>query len=126
VTDPAPARQRLAALGEVPVRGLLFTFRDGPLPASGILVRVVNGVRAWRNECRHLAVRLDRDTPGSLFDRDGALLMCQFHGALYRPDDGLCVAGPCVGSRLRELPLAVLDGEVWLLADRVGSSLFGA
>jgi nitrite reductase/ring-hydroxylating ferredoxin subunit len=126
MTRPAPSRQRLAAVGEIPARGLLFTFRDGPFPSTGILLHCTGGVRAWRNECRHLAVRLDRENEGSLFDHDGGLLMCQVHGALYRPDDGMCIAGPCVGSRLRPLPVTVLDGEVWLLADRVGSCLYHA
>jgi nitrite reductase/ring-hydroxylating ferredoxin subunit len=76
-------------------------------------------VRAWRNECRHLAVPLDRETEGSLFDRDGALLMCQVHGALYRPDDGVCIAGPCVGSRLHPLPVRELAGAVWLVGDEL-------
>jgi nitrite reductase/ring-hydroxylating ferredoxin subunit len=126
MTGPDPAWQRLAALDEIPARGLLFTFSDGPFESTGILVRGDAGVRAWRNQCRHLAVRLDRDTPGALFDRDGALLVCQYHGALYRPDDGVCVAGPCVGSRLRELPVTVLDGQVWLHTESVGLCLFDA
>jgi nitrite reductase/ring-hydroxylating ferredoxin subunit len=52
--------------------------------------------------------------------------LCQYHGALYRPDDGICVAGPCVGSRLRQLPVTVIDGEIWLRAERIGSRLFDA
>ncbi len=123
MTAPDPSWRRLAALDEIPPRGLLFTFRDGPFSSTGILVRGDSGVRAWRNECRHLAVRLDRDTPGALFERDGTLLMCQFHGALYRPDDGMCVAGPCLGSRLRSLPVLLLDGEVWLAENELHSPL---
>jgi nitrite reductase/ring-hydroxylating ferredoxin subunit len=126
MTGADPSWLRLAAVAEIPGRGLVFTFRDGPFDSTGILVRTAEGARAWRNECRHLAVRLDRDTPGELFDRSGDFLVCQFHGARYRPADGVCVAGPCVGSRLRELPVIVLDGEVWLRADRLRSSLFDA
>lgn len=76
-------------------------------------MRGAAGVRAWRNGCRHLAVRLDRDTPGALFERDRALLVCRFLGALDRPDDGMCAAGPCLGSRLRSLAVLLLGGEVW-------------
>lgn len=119
MTGPDPSWQRLAAVDAIPSRGLLFTYRDGPFRSTGILVRCEGGVRAWRNECRHLAVRLDRDTEGSLFDRDGELLMCQFHGALYRPDDGMCVAGPCAGSRLRPLPIQLLGNEVWLVGEEL-------
>jgi len=119
MTRPGPSWQRLAVAGEIPARGLLFTFRDGPFSSTGILLRDDGGVRAWRNECRHLAVRLDRETEGSLFDRDGALLMCQVHGALYRPGDGVCIAGPCAGSRLCPLPVRELAGAVWLVCDEL-------
>ena len=27
-------------------------------------------------------------------------LLCHAHGAIYRPSDGLCVSGPCVGASL--------------------------
>ena len=28
------------------------------------------------------------------------MLVCAAHGALYEPDTGRCVAGPCLGARL--------------------------
>ena len=40
-------------------------------------------------------------------------LVCCHHGARYRPDDGVCVAGPCVGGRLTRLEVVERDGALW-------------
>jgi hypothetical protein len=42
--------------------------------------------------------------PNKFFSRDGRLL-CTRHGAKFMARDGLCVAGPCTGDALNELPL---------------------
>lgn len=105
--------QRIAALTEIPERGIVFAYRDGPFEESGILVPAGGGMRAWRNQCRHLAVRLDADKPGVVPVRAGRIV-CGAHGAEYRADDGECVAGPCRGARLRALPVDVRDGQVFL------------
>ncbi len=111
MSGPAVRRQFIAALADVPDAGLGFTYPSGPFPAGGILVRTAAGVRAWRNQCRHLAVPLDHDDPGRFSTGDRRHLVCGKHGALYRPDDGVCVAGPCAGAQLRPLPV-VLEGDV--------------
>jgi len=54
-----------------------------------------------------LAVPLDGTDLGRFATPDGRHRVCGEHGALYRPDDGLCVAGPCLGARLRALPVVV-------------------
>jgi nitrite reductase/ring-hydroxylating ferredoxin subunit len=41
-------------------------------------------------------------------------LICSTHGALYAPDTGLCVGGPCRGKRLEALGLEESEGQVWL------------
>jgi nitrite reductase/ring-hydroxylating ferredoxin subunit len=38
------------------------------------------------------------------------------HGALFRPEDGFCVSGPCAGESLKQLKLELRDGAVWLCA----------
>ena len=108
-------RRRLAALGEIPPEGLRFTYLEGPLEEEGLLLRLPDGsVRAYKNLCRHLPMKLDERDPGTLWDPSGRHLVCAAHGARYRPADGLCVSGPCEGSHLRELPVTVEDGLVWL------------
>ncbi len=52
--------ERIAAVDEIPSEGLRFDYRDGPFEEEGILLRMDDGeVRAYKNECRHLPIRLD-------------------------------------------------------------------
>ncbi len=104
----------LAVVAEIPRGGMAFTYQSGPFPEGGVLVCTASGVRGWRNVCRHLAVPLDRTDPGRLATPDGRHLVCGEHGALYRPEDGLCVAGPCLGARLRPLPVVIRGGKAYL------------
>ncbi len=125
MTGESQGQQFLAVVAEIPGTGLRFTYRDGPCAESGILFRTGSGVRAWRNICRHLAVPLDRTDPGRLTTPDGRHLVCGEHGALYRPDDGVCVAGPCRGSRLRPLPVVVRAGKAFLDTAALPNTLTG-
>jgi nitrite reductase/ring-hydroxylating ferredoxin subunit len=112
----------IARLDDIPASGLKFTYRDGPFEEEGLLLKVgADEVRAFKNECRHLPMPLDDRDPGELWDPEGRYLVCNAHGARYRPNDGLCVAGPCEGSHLKVLPVHVRDGEVYLDVSALGS-----
>lgn len=81
---------------------------------EAFVVRVGERVYAWRNVCRHAAIPLDW-TPNEFFDESGELLQCRTHGALYRPDTGECVGGPCAGRALHPVPIRVEpDGRIVL------------
>jgi len=85
--------------------------RDGEtLPAFAIRFRGV--VRAYVNECRHQATELDWN-PGEFFDAERLYLICATHGALYDPDSGLCVEGPCRGARLGNVAVVERDGAIY-------------
>jgi nitrite reductase/ring-hydroxylating ferredoxin subunit len=60
---------------------------------------------AWLNVCPHQGRRLDY-VPGK-FLIDKGRLVCAAHGATFRLEDGECVAGPCRGASLREVPLRI-------------------
>jgi nitrite reductase/ring-hydroxylating ferredoxin subunit len=109
-----PRWRPLIAEDEIPEDGFTFTYQAGPFTETGILVRTARGVRAWRNLCRHLSVPLDHADPGRVITGDRRHLVCSQHGALYRPEDGLCIAGPCRGAALRPLQIAVTQGMVCL------------
>ncbi len=115
-SDP-PRRRLIAALEDVPAGGLGFTYGAGPLALAGILVRTEVGARGWLNRCRHLAVPLDHQDPGRFASPRRGHLVCSVHGALYRADDGTCVAGPCRGAALRPLPVVVDGGRAYLDLD---------
>jgi nitrite reductase/ring-hydroxylating ferredoxin subunit len=123
VVDPCIIRtmERIVALDEIPDEGLVFGYKEGPFDEQGILLRTADGeVRAYKNQCRHLAVPLDSEDPGELWDERRRHLTCSAHGARYRPEDGRCVAGPCEGSHLKTLPVVVRDGAVFLDTGRLG------
>jgi nitrite reductase/ring-hydroxylating ferredoxin subunit len=81
----------------------------GDVDATSALVGRVDGAwRAYANVCRHRQVALDLGADSAMSD-DGLHLLCHQHGALYRPSDGVCVAGPCAGDAL--VPIAIDGGE---------------
>ena len=81
------------------------------LEFRAFVVRRGEEVRGYLDVCPHagwpLAIRDERR-----LTRDGAFLLCTGHGALFRPDDGVCVAGPCEGQMLQPWPVVVRDGQV--------------
>jgi nitrite reductase/ring-hydroxylating ferredoxin subunit len=91
-----------------------FTFRDecGML-ADGFVVRHRGQLRAFRNQCAHQPLSLDYGD-GDFFTEDGCHLLCRNHGALFAPDTGLCVEGPCFGAHLPLLPVSERDGRVFV------------
>jgi nitrite reductase/ring-hydroxylating ferredoxin subunit len=66
---------------------------------------------AYVNRCRHMTTPLDF-VRYQFFTEDGQHLVCMTHGAVYEPDTGLCVEGPCKGLSLYPLPVKVDRGEV--------------
>jgi nitrite reductase/ring-hydroxylating ferredoxin subunit len=80
--------------------------------AQRVLVGRAGGAwRAYVNECRHRALPLDLGADSPMSD-DGALLLCNQHGALYRPADGVCVVGPCAGEKLTPLDVREAGDEL--------------
>jgi nitrite reductase/ring-hydroxylating ferredoxin subunit len=81
---------------------------------SVILLRRHDGsLAAYRNACPHMGVELDWE-PRRLLSRSGRYLRCSGHGALFRPEDGVCISGPCSGEALTAVPLHVDQGMVVL------------
>lgn len=86
---------------------------DGEPREAIVLFDREGKLRAFLNRCRHLPIPLDAGARRFL-DKDGSIL-CATHGALYRPEDGYCYAGPCRGLSLRGLALDVDDaGVIWI------------
>ena len=77
----------------------------------GFLVRHGAEVRGYVDRCPHMGLPL-----AQVLDRyltpDGALIACSWHGALFRPETGACVGGPCVGAHLTRWPVTVSAGKI--------------
>jgi nitrite reductase/ring-hydroxylating ferredoxin subunit len=77
---------------------------------SLILVREGATARAYLNVCPHAGRRLDW-SPGN-FLIDQGRLVCAAHGACFELATGLCTAGPCRGSSLKDV--AITQAEGWI------------
>lgn len=89
------------------------------IPAAALVGRDAGGsLYAFRNLCKHLPIPLDGGSGEFLGAHAGTgepTLRCGTHGALYRVSDGLCVRGPCRGTRLERYELSVDEaGDVWV------------
>ena len=94
-------------------RGLGLRF---PLPelgefATGFVVRYDGKPYAYVNQCAHVSVEMDWNE-GEFFNTNKQYFVCATHGAVYRPDNGYCIAGPCKGKRLSALAVREQDGQV--------------
>lgn len=80
---------------------------------TAFVIRHQGCVHAYINQCAHVAVELDW-MPGEFFDRERIYLICSTHGALYQPDTGYCVSGPCSGRSLVRIEVVERDGGIYL------------
>jgi len=94
---------------EAPEEGSACTFslHIAGAPAEGFVLRFKDRLHAYINRCPHAGSTLDW-VPGRFFSPDGKMLLCQTHGAMFAPDDGACLAGPCPQG-LTPLPLKEQD-----------------
>jgi nitrite reductase/ring-hydroxylating ferredoxin subunit len=102
-----------AAIIEADV-GLRFNLdMGGSEPVACFAIRFNQQVYAYLNQCMHLPVELDWNH-GEFFDKQARYLICATHGALYEPDTGYCVAGPCAGKYMRSLKVVEQDDKVYI------------
>lgn len=83
-------------------------------PLRLFVVRKDGIVAAYRNRCPHTGAPLEW-LPDQFLDLDNSFIQCAIHGALFRPEDGYCLRGPCVGQSLEPLALEVVDGRIRVL-----------
>jgi nitrite reductase/ring-hydroxylating ferredoxin subunit len=92
-------------------------FDPPPGGLTGLLaVRHGDLVRVYVNSCPHLGLPLDW-APHRFLSADGRRIVCATHGAEFRPDDGVCVAGPCLGERLQQVMIQTKDGQLLVAED---------
>ena len=79
---------------------LTVRHRQGPVCQGRIYKRVIEPI--------------DQDGTVRTLDYDEHVtnIVCSWHGALFEPETGDCLAGPCVGRGLTPWPLGVVDGTI--------------
>ena len=88
-----------------------FKWGFGVWPLEFFAVRKGGQVRGFVNRCPHAGNPLNWQ-PDRFLNREGDLILCNSHGALFRIDDGVCVGGPCPGEALEAVALRVENGNV--------------
>lgn len=77
------------------------------------VVRHGEFVAGYVNSCPHTGGPLDW-VEDQFLDLERRHILCATHGALFRMEDGHCLAGPCAGDHLTPVSLTVVDGVVML------------
>jgi len=112
-------RRRLCRLDDIPdgaAKGFTLDTPEGPCDI--FVYRAGGSARAFVNSCPHQGSPLDW-VPDQFIGPDGEHFLCATHGALFRTEDGICIAGPCPGERLQPVAIAVENG--WVTVDGTGS-----
>ncbi|MFC4518744.1 Rieske (2Fe-2S) protein [Cupriavidus pinatubonensis] len=92
--------------------GVRFTVELNTRQVGAFAVRFDGAVHGYLNQCAHVPMELDWQE-GQFFESSGLYLICATHGAMYEPDSGLCVGGPCRGASLAKLRIEERDGNVF-------------
>ena len=98
-------------------KGVRFSVTTGVGDSTGFVVRFKGVAHAYLNRCAHVPIELDW-AEGEFFESSGLYLMCSTHGAIYAPESGQCLGGPCRGGRLRPIAVVEKDGEVFWQPDQ--------
>lgn len=94
-------------------RAMRFEIIHAGRPVACFAIRFDGEAHAFVNSCPHQGSELDWQH-GEVFDESGLYLICATHGALFDPETGLCVSGPCRGAHLSKLDVSENDGRVML------------
>ena len=113
--------QALCALSDLADRGRAHTFelldREEPgRPVPAFVLRQGDRLHAYLNRCAHVPAEMDWQ-PGQFWDHEARYIICAVHGALYEPDNGRCVSGPCPGARLQPVRVAIQGEQVYWYPD---------
>jgi nitrite reductase/ring-hydroxylating ferredoxin subunit len=97
-------------------KGRGFTVEAGGVPREIFIVRKGTSVYGYRNVCPHAARRLDHWEPDEFTTPTGDYIQCTSHDARFQIEDGLCIAGPTRGKRLKPISVHIDDDGCVILA----------
>lgn len=107
------ASQDVAEKGD----GVRFDLPTRGLHATGFVIRSDGQAFAYVNRCAHVPVELDWQQ-GKFFNVTNEWLICATHGAMYAPNTGECVTGPCKGKQLTPLALTEANGIISIYPEK--------
>lgn len=108
------ALRRLCALRELDSPGSArFELEAQPHSNGFCVIRQGEQVFGYLNRCPHTGGPLDW-VPGQFLSAEADLIQCSLHGALFRIEDGYCIAGPCAGASLTPVTLQQEGNDVFI------------
>ena len=78
------------------------------------VVRFDDNIYGYMNSCPHTGGPLDW-VPDQFLNLDNTHIQCATHDALFRIEDGFCIAGPCVNMSLQSVPVKLENHCIVLL-----------
>lgn len=88
-----------------------FETGSGDWPFRGFVLLRDGEIHAYANICPHRRHPLDYP-PDNFLAEGGQLIRCASHGAIFEPESGLCLAGPCGGQSLLKLECREEQGMI--------------
>ena len=96
----------------IPCNGMI----SGGRAREIFLVRCRDKVYGYLNSCPHTGSPLDW-MPDQFLNLDKTYIQCATHNALFRIEDGFCIAGPCAYMSLQSVSVKLENHSVVLLSD---------
>ncbi|MGB1801393.1 MAG: Rieske (2Fe-2S) protein [Gammaproteobacteria bacterium] len=78
------------------------------------LVYYENKVYSYLNRCPHTGINLEW-MPNQFLDTANEFIQCATHGALFDIENGLCLRGPCLGDRLKNIENCLIEDNIYLI-----------
>lgn len=69
----------------------------------------------YQNTCPHTGAPLDW-VEHQFLDPDNSFIQCAVHDARFEIENGLCIAGPCPGKKLKKINVVNKDDALYLEA----------
>jgi nitrite reductase/ring-hydroxylating ferredoxin subunit len=114
ISDTNACEKAVCRLDEIEDPGSKGVTVSSPAGLQDIfIVRLDGDAHGYLNSCPHTGAPLDW-TPDRFLNLDDSYIQCAMHGALFRIEDGRCIAGPCNGDRLTRVPVRVEAGVVYV------------
>lgn len=108
-TPPGVTLGAVDLIAEGTARNFVLQLRAGRF--HGFVVRRGDKVIGYVDRCPHMGVPLAQQLDGYLSPA-GDRIVCSWHGAVFRIEDGECLGGPCPNTRLTPWPVTVRDGKI--------------
>jgi nitrite reductase/ring-hydroxylating ferredoxin subunit len=80
-----------------------------------VMLRFKNGKYiAYENLCPHQGRRMDY-AAGQFLITDSGNIVCPSHGAEFKPENGLCINGPCLGESLKTIQIKTNEEDIFAI-----------